>query len=49
MIASRNVAGLADPRRRNLYPVDLDILIERCSLLGLSPSAVRRAQPRLRR
>lgn len=49
MIASRNVAGLADPRRRNLYPVDLDVLIERCSLLGLSPSAVRRALPRLRR
>jgi FADH2 O2-dependent halogenase len=48
-IATRNVAGLADPRRRNLYPVDLDTLIERCNLLGLSPSAVRRALPRLRR
>jgi FADH2 O2-dependent halogenase len=48
-IASRNVAGLADPRRRNLYPVDLDILIERCNLLGLSPLDVRRALPRLRR
>lgn len=49
MIASRNVAGLADPSRQNLYPLDLDVLIERCTLLGLSPSAVRRALPRLRR
>jgi hypothetical protein len=47
-IASRNVAGLADPGRRNLYPVDLEVLIERSHLLGLSPSDVRRALPRLR-
>jgi hypothetical protein len=47
-IASRNVAGLADPARRNLYPVDLDVLVERCGLLGLSPEQVRRALPRLR-
>jgi FADH2 O2-dependent halogenase len=48
-IASRNVAGLADPRRRNLYPGDLDVLLERSALLGLTPSEVRRALPRLRR
>lgn len=47
-IASRNVAGLADPERRNLYPVDLEVLIERSHLLGLTPSDVRRALPRLR-
>lgn len=47
-IAPRNVAGLADPRRRNLYPVDLEVLIERSHLLGLTPSDVRRALPRLR-
>jgi FADH2 O2-dependent halogenase len=35
-IAARNVAGLADSARRNLYPVDLDILIERHALLGLT-------------
>ena len=48
-IASRNVVGLADPARRNLYPVDLDVLVERSHLLGLTPAAVRRALPRLRR
>lgn len=48
-IASRNVAGLADPARRNLYPVDLDLLVERSHLLGLTPREVRRALPRLRR
>lgn len=47
-IASRNVAGLADPGRHNLYPVDLAILLERSHLLGITPSDVRRALPRLR-
>jgi FADH2 O2-dependent halogenase len=35
-LAPRNVAGLADPSRRHLYPVDLDLLRERAPLLGLS-------------
>jgi tetracycline 7-halogenase / FADH2 O2-dependent halogenase len=35
-IAPRNVAGLADPARRNLYPIDLDVLVERHALLGMS-------------
>jgi FADH2 O2-dependent halogenase len=47
-IASRNVAGLADPERHNLYAVDLEVLVERGHLLGLTPSEVRRALPRLR-
>jgi tetracycline 7-halogenase / FADH2 O2-dependent halogenase len=47
-IATRNVVGLADPTRRNLYPVDLDMLIERHALLGLSRSDLLAALPRLR-
>jgi FADH2 O2-dependent halogenase len=47
-IASQNVAGLADPRRLNLYPVDLEGLVSRSRLLGLSEVEVRRALPRLR-
>ncbi len=40
-IADRNVAGLADPARRNLYPVDLDLLVERAGLLGLTSAELR--------
>lgn len=40
-IADRNVAGLADPARRNLYPVDLDLLVERAGLLGLRSAELR--------
>ncbi len=47
-IAPRNVAGLADPQRRNLYPVDLDTLIARHELLGLGRDDVIEALPRLR-
>ncbi len=47
-IAPRNVVGLAEPSRRNLYPVDLDTLIERHALLGLSREALLEALPRLR-
>jgi FADH2 O2-dependent halogenase len=35
-IAPRNSAGLAEPARRNLYPVDFDALIEGHALLGMS-------------
>ena len=42
-----DVAGLDDPRHRNLIPVDLEILVERSHLLGLSRSEVLRALPRL--
>jgi FADH2 O2-dependent halogenase len=47
-IANRNVAGLADPERRNLYPVDLDALIGRHQLLGRSRDQLIAALPRLR-
>ena len=47
-IAPRNVAGLGDPARRNLYPVDLDVLIERHALLGMSRAQVVDALPALR-
>jgi FADH2 O2-dependent halogenase len=44
-----NVTGLADPSRRRLYPVDLDLLVERAGLLGLSPAEMRRRLPDLLR
>jgi FADH2 O2-dependent halogenase len=47
-IAPRNVAGLADPARRNLYPVDLDVLVERHALLGLTREKLIAALPALR-
>lgn len=47
-IAPRNVAGLAEPARHNLYPVDLDLLIERHALLGLSREQLVEALPALR-
>lgn len=48
LIAPRNVAGLADPARSGLYPVDLDALVEHAHLLGLTPGLVRERLPRLR-
>ena len=47
-IAPRNVAGLADPTRHNLYPVDLDVLIEHHSLLGMTHAQIVEALPALR-
>jgi FADH2 O2-dependent halogenase len=47
-IAPRNVVGLADPARCNLYPVDLDTLIDRHALLGLSRQDMLDGLPRLR-
>lgn len=47
-IAPRNVAGLANAARRNLYPVDLDALLERHVLLGLDRDELVSALPRLR-
>ncbi len=35
-IGCRNVIGLSDPNRDNLYPVDIDLLISRAELLGLT-------------
>jgi FADH2 O2-dependent halogenase len=47
-IAPRNIAGLADPACRNLYPVDLDVLTERHALLGMSRTQLLEAMPALR-
>ena len=47
-IAPRNVAGLADPMRHHLYPVDLDVLVERHALLGMSRERLLEAVPALR-
>jgi FADH2 O2-dependent halogenase len=47
-IAPRNLAGLADPARNRMIPVDLDVLIEQASLLGLTQEEIRREIPRLR-
>jgi hypothetical protein len=47
-IAPRNVAGLADPSRHNLYPVDLDILVERHALLGMTRERLMESLPALR-
>lgn len=43
-----NVAGLADPARRNLYPVDLAELVRCAPRLGLAPEEIERRLPRLR-
>jgi hypothetical protein len=47
-IAPRNIAGLADPARRNLYPVDFDALIEAHALLGMTREEIVAALPALR-
>lgn len=47
-VAARNVAGLADPARRNLYPVDFDALVSRHDLLGMTRYELDAALPALR-
>jgi FADH2 O2-dependent halogenase len=47
-IEARNIAGLADTRRRNLYPVDFDVLVERHALLGMTRDEILAALPSLR-
>ena len=47
-IQSRNVAGLADPGRHNLYPVDFDALIAAHDLLGMTRRHVIAMLPALR-
>ena len=44
-IAPRNIAGLAEPARHNLYPVDFDALIEGHSRLGMSRERLMEALP----
>ena len=47
-IRSRNVAGLAEPRRHNLYPVDFDALVEAHALLGMTRRELLAMLPSLR-
>jgi FADH2 O2-dependent halogenase len=47
-IAPRNIGGFGDPARRNLYPVDLDLLVSRHELLGMSRGRLVAALPLLR-
>lgn len=47
-IAPRNIGGFADPAAHHLYPVDVDRLVERHALLGMSRAAVVAALPALR-
>ena len=47
-IAPRNIAGLADPARHHLYPVDLDLLVDRHALFGLTRNQIVGALPALR-
>lgn len=47
-IAPRNVCGLANPAAHGLYPVDLDVLIRRHAVLGMSRDALISALPALR-
>ena len=48
VLTPRNVAGLAESAKRNLYPVDLDALVRHHRLLNLSRSEIVEALPRLR-
>lgn len=47
-IAPRNIGGFADKAAHHLYPVDIDCLVARHELLGLSRAAVVAALPALR-
>ena len=48
LIAPRNLAGLADPSRRRLYPADVETLVAATGVVGLSPQEVRTRLPLLR-
>jgi hypothetical protein len=48
LLSSRNVAGLADPLRRRLYPINPDDVVATANVLGLSSDDVRSRLPRLR-
>jgi hypothetical protein len=47
-IAPRNIGGFGDPERRHLYPVDMDLLIDRHALLGMTRDQLVAALPALR-
>ena len=48
VIAPRNLAGLADPARRRLYPADPEALVAAADLLGLTRDEMRSRLPWLR-
>jgi FADH2 O2-dependent halogenase len=47
-IGPRNVCGLANPAAHGLYPVDLDLLVRRHAVLGMSRESLVSALPALR-
>lgn len=47
-IAARNIGGFGDRSRSNLYPVDLELLIDRHALLGMTREQVIAGLPALR-
>jgi FADH2 O2-dependent halogenase len=47
-IGPRNINRFAEPARHHLYPVDLDALVDRHELLGLTRDQLERALPLLR-
>lgn len=47
-IAPRNICGFGDAGRRHLYPVDLEVLVDRHALLGVSRDQLVAALPALR-
>ena len=47
-IASRNIGGFADPARHHLYPVDMDVLLDRHALLGMTRDQLVAGLPALR-
>jgi hypothetical protein len=47
-IEPRNIGGFGEPSRRNLYPVDIDLLIDRHALLGCTRDQLVARLPALR-
>jgi len=47
-IASRNIGEFGEPARRNLYPVDMDLLIDQHALLGMTRDQLVAGLPALR-
>jgi hypothetical protein len=47
-IGPRNVCGLANPAAHHHYPVDLDLLVARHAVLGMSRESLVNALPLLR-
>ncbi len=48
LLRARNLGEFGDPRRGRVYPIDLGLLEDRASLLGLEPDQIRQRLSRLR-